>query len=170
MPNDLGNITHPFPTLAQWKKTCSPSFSALYQFQAGRDVMELWTVNSYIIFIHYNYACVWYNLFLTVIVFTNLTIRPSWQCGNDASYWRVIDAPTWGSFWRPWKTWRRVRVEMQGTFNMCKKRTAFIKFSQTSVDQHRWKLGTLQPRGGTAVYQGYAGVRQKSPCSDKNLP
>ncbi len=24
--------------------------------------------------------------------------------------------------------------------------------------------------GGTAVYQGYVGVRRKSPCSDKNLP
>ncbi len=28
----------------------------------------------------------------------------------------------------------------------------------------------IYPGGGTAVYQGYAGVHQKSPCSDKILP
>ena len=29
------------------------------------------------------------------------------------------------------------------------------------------KTATIKARGGTPVYQGYAGVRQKSPCSDK---
>ncbi len=32
------------------------------------------------------------------------------------------------------------------------------------------KEGKVDPWGGTPVYQGYAGVHQKSPCSDKNLP